>query len=93
LKISAKLVLARQRLRDRKHKTKRRKSKQARNKAEEKNQIQQMTGNFKMQEQLPACQIISPPLISKKDTTNAGLSCITSWKRKCAKSIWIEIAI
>jgi hypothetical protein len=36
-------------LRDRKHKTKRRKSKQTRNKAaaEEENQVQQMTRNFK----------------------------------------------
>jgi hypothetical protein len=34
-------------LRDRKHKTKRRKSKQTRNKAEEEDQIQQMTENFK----------------------------------------------
>jgi hypothetical protein len=34
-------------MKDRKQKTKRRKSKQTRNKAEEKNQIQQMTRNFK----------------------------------------------
>jgi hypothetical protein len=44
--ISEKLVLAWPRLRDRKHKTKRRESKQTRNKAGEENQIQQMTQNF-----------------------------------------------
>jgi hypothetical protein len=42
---------------------------------------------------LRVCQIIRVPLISKKETTNTCLSCITSGKRKCAKSIWIETAI
>jgi hypothetical protein len=42
LPISEKLVFAGQRLRDRKHKTKRRENRQTRNKAEEKNQIQEM---------------------------------------------------
>jgi hypothetical protein len=46
-----------------------------------------------MQKQLPACQIIPAPLISKKDTTSACRSCMTHWKRKCAKSICIKIAI
>jgi hypothetical protein len=41
-----KVVLAEHRLRDRIHKTKRRESKQTRNKAEQKNQIQQMTPHF-----------------------------------------------
>jgi hypothetical protein len=45
--IAEKLVLAEQRLRDRKHKTKRRESKQTRNKTERKNQIQKMTAHFK----------------------------------------------
>jgi hypothetical protein len=47
LPISEKLVMACQRLKNRKHKTKRRKSKQTRNQAEDKNQIQQMARNFK----------------------------------------------
>jgi hypothetical protein len=44
--ISEKLVLAERRLKDRIHKTKRRESKETRNKAEEDNQIQQITHNF-----------------------------------------------
>jgi hypothetical protein len=47
LPISGKLVLAEHRLRDRIRKTKSRESKQTRNKAEEKNQIQQMSPHFK----------------------------------------------
>jgi hypothetical protein len=47
LPISENSVMAGQRLKDREHKTKRRKSKQTRNKADEENQIQQMTRNFK----------------------------------------------
>jgi hypothetical protein len=63
-------------LRDRKHKTKRRKSKQTRNKAEEENQIQQMTRNFKDEGTIASIPNDAPPLINKTDTTDHCLSCI-----------------
>jgi hypothetical protein len=46
----------------------------------------------KMQEQLRACQVLPVLLISERETPNACSSSITSGKRKCAKSIWIETA-
>jgi hypothetical protein len=80
--ISQKLVLAEQRLRDRIHKTKRRESKQARNKAEEENQIQQMTPHFKDAGRIARMPSITCTADQKKGENKHELIVHNLWEEK-----------